>query len=274
MKSIGARAVADRAGVAATGLLEGARRSDAPRPGSRRRRRRRPEAGRRRGASTTARAPRGRVGAARGAADEGAPAARAWCASAGIKTAPAASDSLPATVDLTGEIAADPDKSARLAARVPGRIVEVKVKEGDRVKAGQTVAVLESPELARARATLASAVARAKVGAAQRRPAQEPGGEVAGLRPGGRPRRRRRPRRSTPRSRRPGRRCRRSGRARTRRTGGSARVDHPDAARRLRPQPRRRPGPDASTPSTSSPSSAISSTSTSSAACSRRTSRA
>lgn len=82
--------------------------------------------------------------------------------SAGIKTAPATSDSLPATVDLTGEIAADPDRSARLAARVPGRIVDVKAKEGDRVKAGQTVAILESPELARARATLASASARAK----------------------------------------------------------------------------------------------------------------
>jgi len=82
--------------------------------------------------------------------------------SAGIKVAAATSDSLPATVDLTGEIAADPDKSARLAARVPGRIVDVKVKEGGRVTAGQTVAVLESPELARARATLASAGARAK----------------------------------------------------------------------------------------------------------------
>ena len=82
--------------------------------------------------------------------------------SAGIKTAPAAADSLPATVDLTGEIAADPDRSARLAARVPGRIIEVRAKEGDRVKAGQVIAILESPELARARATLASASAKAK----------------------------------------------------------------------------------------------------------------
>jgi len=73
---------------------------------------------------------------------------------AGIKTAPAMLDSLPATVDLTGEIAADPDRSAQLAARVPGRIVDVRVKEGDRVKAGQTVAVLDSPDLARARAIL------------------------------------------------------------------------------------------------------------------------
>jgi cobalt-zinc-cadmium efflux system membrane fusion protein len=81
---------------------------------------------------------------------------------AGIKTSPAVMDSLPETVDLTGEIAADPDRSARLAARVPGRIVEVRAKEGDRVKAGQVIAVLESPELARARASLASAEARAR----------------------------------------------------------------------------------------------------------------
>ena len=81
---------------------------------------------------------------------------------AGIRTAPAELASLPATVDLTGEIAADPDKSARLAARVAGRIIEVRFKEGDRVKAGQVVVVLESPELARARATLTAAVARAR----------------------------------------------------------------------------------------------------------------
>jgi membrane fusion protein, heavy metal efflux system len=81
---------------------------------------------------------------------------------AGIKTVAAGLDSLPATVDLTGEIAADPDRSAQLAARIAGRIVAVKAKEGDRVTAGQVIAVLESPELARARAVLASAVARGK----------------------------------------------------------------------------------------------------------------
>lgn len=81
---------------------------------------------------------------------------------AGIETAPAVLDHLPAVVDLTGEIAADPDRSAQLAARIPGRIVDVRVKEGDRVKAGQVVAVLESPELARARGTLAAVAARAR----------------------------------------------------------------------------------------------------------------
>lgn len=79
-----------------------------------------------------------------------------------IKTAAVTLEALPATVDLTGEIAADPDKSARIAARVTGRVVSAHVKEGQRVKAGQLVAVIESPELARVRAGLASAAARAR----------------------------------------------------------------------------------------------------------------
>src|SRR5262249_60096379 len=75
-------------------------------------------------------------------------------ADARISTTPAAVETLPATVDLTGEIAADPDRSARITARVAGRIVEVRFKEGDGVHAGDVVAVVESPELARARAVL------------------------------------------------------------------------------------------------------------------------
>jgi cobalt-zinc-cadmium efflux system membrane fusion protein len=81
---------------------------------------------------------------------------------AGIETAPATLAALPTTVDLAGEVAADPDRSAQLAARVAARIVEVRRKEGDRIKAGEIMAVLTSPEVARARAQLASAAARAK----------------------------------------------------------------------------------------------------------------
>jgi cobalt-zinc-cadmium efflux system membrane fusion protein len=65
-------------------------------------------------------------------------------------------------VNLTGELISDPDRTAKVAARVPGRIVEVHYKEGDRVKAGALLATLESSELARARATLASAQAKAR----------------------------------------------------------------------------------------------------------------
>lgn len=87
-------------------------------------------------------------------------------AAAGIRTQPAEKKKLPLTVDLTGEVAADPDRSARVAARVPGRIVEVHCKEGERVKAGQLLASIVSPELARARAAFSGAQARA--GAAAR----------------------------------------------------------------------------------------------------------
>ncbi|MSP63198.1 MAG: efflux RND transporter periplasmic adaptor subunit [Myxococcales bacterium] len=84
----------------------------------------------------------------------------------GLLTAPAVVEALPETVQLTGEVTADPDRSARISVRVPGRIVDVKFREGDRVKAGALLAVIESPELARARAAAGSAQARA--GAARR----------------------------------------------------------------------------------------------------------
>lgn len=81
---------------------------------------------------------------------------------AGIRLAPVASLSLPATVNLTGEVVADPDRAARVAARVSGRVVEVRFKEGERVKAGALLAIIESPELARARADHLAARARAE----------------------------------------------------------------------------------------------------------------
>ena len=83
-------------------------------------------------------------------------------AAAGIKTAPATAQSLPATVDLTGEITADPDHAARITARTSGRIVEVHFKEGDRVQAGALLVVLESTDISRTRAELRSVQARAQ----------------------------------------------------------------------------------------------------------------
>ena len=81
-------------------------------------------------------------------------------ASADVRTAVVTKKPLPATVDLTGEVVADPDRAVRVAARVPGRIVEVRFKEGERVKAGAILVVIESPELARARAGFAASQAR------------------------------------------------------------------------------------------------------------------
>ena len=77
-----------------------------------------------------------------------------------VRTAAVTKRPLPATVEITGEVVADPDRTTRVAARVAGRLVEVRFKEGQRVKAGELLAVLESPELARLRAGFAASQAR------------------------------------------------------------------------------------------------------------------
>jgi cobalt-zinc-cadmium efflux system membrane fusion protein len=81
---------------------------------------------------------------------------------AGIKVAAVRAEALPATVDLSGEVVHDPDRTAQVAARAAGRVLEVRFKEGDRVAAGELLAVVESPELARARAAVTSTEARAR----------------------------------------------------------------------------------------------------------------
>ena len=51
------------------------------------------------------------------------------------------------TIQLTGTIAALPDRDAQVAAQVPGRIVKVLVREGDVVKAGQLLARVDDGPL-------------------------------------------------------------------------------------------------------------------------------
>lgn len=80
---------------------------------------------------------------------------------AGIRLATVEAAVLPQTLDVTGDLAVDPDRAAVVSARAAGRIVDVRFKEGDRVKAGDVLAVLESSELAHARAQLTAAFARA-----------------------------------------------------------------------------------------------------------------
>ena len=78
-----------------------------------------------------------------------------------IETAVVQKRRLSATVDLNGQLVADPDHIAMLGARVPGRVVKVLVREGDRVNAGQILAVLTSPELAKQRTTYAAICTKA-----------------------------------------------------------------------------------------------------------------
>lgn len=84
-------------------------------------------------------------------------------AASGIKLLPATKENLPNTVDVSGEVVVDPDRAAAVTARAPGRIVEVRFKEGQKVTAGSILAILESSDLAHARSLYTSAQAKATV---------------------------------------------------------------------------------------------------------------
>src|SRR5262249_46552353 len=66
---------------------------------------------------------------------------------AGIRTEPAARAALASAIELPGEIAADPDRTAQVAARMSGRLASVNFREGTDVKAGDVLAVVRAPEL-------------------------------------------------------------------------------------------------------------------------------
>ena len=82
-------------------------------------------------------------------------------ADAQIHASPVQRERLPSTLALPGEVAADPDKSARLSSPIPGRIDSVRFQEGDNVKQGQLLATIAVPNLGRLRAEQAAAAARA-----------------------------------------------------------------------------------------------------------------
>lgn len=79
-----------------------------------------------------------------------------------IEAAPVTTEVLATTLGLAGEVVADPDRSAKIAPPVAGRLEDVKFKEGSLVKKGDTLAVLRVPDLGRLRGTYSTTAARAK----------------------------------------------------------------------------------------------------------------
>jgi cobalt-zinc-cadmium efflux system membrane fusion protein len=65
-------------------------------------------------------------------------------------------------VSLPGEIAAEPDRTARLSAATTGRLEQVTFNEGSVVKKGDVLAVLRVPDVGRLRGALAATSAKAK----------------------------------------------------------------------------------------------------------------
>ena len=66
-------------------------------------------------------------------------------------------------LEATAQIEPAADRHARVGARIAGRIVAVKAGVGDEVKQGQVLAVVDSPEVGRAKADYLAAVAAAHV---------------------------------------------------------------------------------------------------------------
>ncbi|HVF11203.1 MAG TPA: biotin/lipoyl-binding protein, partial [Abditibacteriaceae bacterium] len=77
-----------------------------------------------------------------------------------IKTQPVTVAQLPSGIAFTGQIAPDPSGTVRVASLVPGRITSLNVAQGDAVKQGQTVAVIESRAIGEAQSAYQQAQAR------------------------------------------------------------------------------------------------------------------
>ncbi|MBZ0201770.1 MAG: efflux RND transporter periplasmic adaptor subunit, partial [Ignavibacteria bacterium] len=50
-------------------------------------------------------------------------------------------------IKVNGEVAVNPDQESKVGSIIPGRIRKIYVKEGSFVRAGQTLAVIENPQL-------------------------------------------------------------------------------------------------------------------------------
>ncbi|MBX3672572.1 MAG: efflux RND transporter periplasmic adaptor subunit [Burkholderiales bacterium] len=92
---------------------------------------------------------------------------------AGVRVEPATEQEVADQLVVTATILANQDRLARISPRVPGRVVKVHASLGDRVGAGQVLAVLDSIEVGEARSAHAQAeseerVARANLERAQR----------------------------------------------------------------------------------------------------------
>ncbi|MCK6418270.1 MAG: efflux RND transporter periplasmic adaptor subunit, partial [Alphaproteobacteria bacterium] len=80
-----------------------------------------------------------------------------------IRTEKAASGKLDMAVELPGEVKVNRDRTARIVARVPGVVREAPANLGDTVKAGDVLALLESRDLAEAKAAYLAAAERLKL---------------------------------------------------------------------------------------------------------------
>lgn len=88
-------------------------------------------------------------------------------AASGIKVAPAAAGELDAAVFASATVDTAPDAEAVLTARAPGTITRIMTRIGDPVRAGQTLALVESRDASQIAADRAAAAARVTLASRQ-----------------------------------------------------------------------------------------------------------
>jgi len=81
---------------------------------------------------------------------------------AGINVVRVEKHALLEALTLPGELAADPDRLARISSPAAGRIEDVRFREGQAVKKGDALVVLRVPEIAKVRASHLATEAKAK----------------------------------------------------------------------------------------------------------------
>lgn len=81
----------------------------------------------------------------------------------GVETAPAEVAEIEDTISTTGRVLVAPNAQAIVGAKVSGRVVSLSIVPGQDVRGGQTLAVVDSPEIADLRGQLAEARARLSI---------------------------------------------------------------------------------------------------------------
>lgn len=97
----------------------------------------------------------------------------AEAAAAGIKTARVAEEAIRSAVALSATIQPNRDRFAHVMPRVPGRVLEVSAKAGDRVRGGQVLALLDSVEVGEATSSYHQAASQSSVAKADFERAQK-----------------------------------------------------------------------------------------------------
>jgi len=85
----------------------------------------------------------------------------AQVAHGGVQWEPVALSSVASVATVPGQVVPNEDRTARLGATVQGRVIAVRVRPGDRVRAGLIVVTLQSPEAGMAQSDLDKARAQA-----------------------------------------------------------------------------------------------------------------